>query len=90
MFKCDYCDKEVKSKSGLARHMNSCKGKIVDEGKVNDENVVVLEVMGGESTYYEGHPRRLIKLKGLLSRTEEGKERRKIYAMIMELINGSK
>ena len=69
---------------------NNAAGKIIDEGKVNDENVVVLDVMCGESTYYEGHPRRFIKLKGLLSRTPEGEERRKIHAMVMELLYGIK
>ena len=27
MYKCDYCDKEVKSESGLKRHMSSCNAK---------------------------------------------------------------
>ena len=52
------------------------------------DKVVQLEVMGGEETYYDGHPRRLDKLKGLLNRTFNGAERRKISKMIMELSNG--
>ncbi len=49
------------------------------------ETVVQLEVLGGEETYYDGHPRRLIKLKGLLSRTHDRKERIKIHNLILEL-----
>lgn len=38
--------------------------------------------------YYEGHPRRIIKLKGLKSRTHDADERFKIERMIKELERG--
>ena len=37
------------------------------------------------SDYYEGHPRRLIKLRGLLSRTHDNDEYYKISEMIRKL-----
>ena len=77
MFKCDYCDRELKSKAGLVRHMSSCKSKVVK-----------LEVIGS-GNYYVGHPRRLIKLKGMMTKTFDKSEKAKIQTMIMELINGS-
>ncbi len=115
MFKCTYCERELKSNAGKVRHENSCKARdiggqleedvespetelfiddvnptiIVEEldscGNPRGVNVVKLEVLGGESTYYDGHPRRLIKLKGLLTRTYDRNERAKIYNMILEL-----
>ena len=107
MFKCEYCDRELKSKAGLVRHESSCKTKNVDFDELDanidvidapteeviepTNNVVNLEVlgMGGtysngtDNSYYEGHPRRLIKLKGLLSRTRDDNERMKIIQMIV-------
>ena len=50
------------------------------------DKVVQLEILGGEETYYDGHPRRLIKLKGLLSRTHDRKERIKVHNLILELM----
>tara|TARA_R110000772_G_scaffold120300_1_gene226453 strand:- start:35 stop:265 length:231 start_codon:yes stop_codon:yes gene_type:complete len=70
------CDRELKSKAGLVRHENACRS--------NSQNkAIILEVMDNE--YYEFHPRRLIKLKGLLSRTTIESERVKIIQMIVEL-----
>ena len=93
MFKCEYCDRELKSKAGLVRHESSCKAKNIPIEDVTEptNKVVNLEVlgMGGtysdgtDNSYYEGHPRRLIKLKGLLSRTRDDNERMKIIQMIV-------
>lgn len=55
--------------------------------------VVELEVLGTggqypdgkDNNYYEGHPRREIKLRGLLSRTRDDAERSKIMKMIMAM-----
>ena len=39
MFKCEYCDKEVKTESGLKRHMNSCKAKTVEDEVIVEETI---------------------------------------------------
>ena len=93
MFKWENCDRELKSKAGLVRHESSCKAKSAPTEEIIEptNNVVNLEVlgMGGtysdgtDNSYYEGHPRRLIKLKGLLSRTRDDNERMKIIQMIV-------
>ena len=57
------------------------------------KEVVQLEVlgMGGyypdgkDNNYYEGHPKRIVKLKGLLSRTRDSAERSKIMKLVVEL-----
>ena len=100
MFKCEYCDKELKSKGGLTMHEKSCKAKDVDYDEleknieiIDNKPTVQLEVlgMGGtypdgtDNNYYEGHPRRLIKLRGLLSRTRDESEKIKIIQMIVRL-----
>lgn len=54
---------------------------------VVEDEVVQLEVMGGAETYYDGHPRRATKLKGLLSRTFDKRERHKIRQLIMKVEN---
>jgi hypothetical protein len=47
MFKCEWCNKEVKSSSGLKRHMNNCPEKPIDSKEavevVNDIPKVVEE-----------------------------------------------
>lgn len=80
MFKCEYCSRELKSNAGLSRHMAACKKKVM----ITPEKVVILEVVGTEETYYAGHPRRLTKLKGLLSKTFDKNERIKIIQMILD------
>ena len=69
---------------------------ILYSGELTDEDVeklkqpskvIQLEVMGGEETYYDGHPRRATKLKGLLSRTFDKRERHKIRQLIMKVEN---
>ncbi len=103
MFKCEYCERELKSNAGKVRHENSCKARdiggqleedidspetevFVDDVIEKEDVIVQLEVLGGEDTYYDGHPRRLIKLRGLLTRTYDKNERAKIYNMIMDLM----
>ena len=138
MFKCEYCDKELKSNAGKAAHERSCKARDIEDVSTEEANlddakealeylkkesekqsniksysngiedvlakevieptdkVVQLEVLGTgghypngkDNNYYEGHPRREIKLRGLLSRTFEPKERSKIMKMIIELRKG--
>ena len=97
---CQYCERALKSNAGKVRHENTCKardigGQLEDEIEsavieppftVEERKVVQLEVMNGESTYYMGHPKRLVKLKGLMSRTHDRNERAKIYNMIMDLM----
>ena len=88
MLKCEYCGKEIKSKGGLTRHMSSCKAKPeTEEEKVDDvvvvTKVVELEVAGTEADYYKGHPRRELKLRGLLSRTFDSDERNKIAKILV-------
>ena len=105
MFKCTYCDRELKSKAGQIRHESACKAReiggqteeeIVYAGLDTDgsgelivveDKVVQLEVLGGEETYYDGHPRRATKLKGLLSRTFDRTERHKIQQLILKVEN---
>ena len=82
---CQYCERVLKSNAGKVRHENTCKMKNL-ETEIEEPVVVQLEVMGGEETYYDGHPKRLIKLKGLMSRTHDRDERAKIYNMIMDLM----
>ena len=100
MFKCTYCDRELKSKAGQLRHESSCEARNIG-GQTEEEianmpstevvkstnNVVQLEVLGGEETYYDGHPRRATKLKGLLSRTFDRAERHKIQQLILKVEN---
>ena len=93
MFKCAYCDRELKSNAGKVRHEKSCKERedadvteaeeVVSVEEVKPE-VVQLEVVG-EGNYYVGHPRRETKLKGLLSRTFDQEERMKILMMLNEI-----
>ena len=96
MFKCQYCDREIKSKAGLVKHEGSCKSRPAEEDVEvvkPEKKVVQLEVlgMGGhypdgkDNNYYEGHPKRIVKLKGLLSRTRDSAERRKIMKLVVEL-----
>ena len=111
MFKCEYCDRELKSKAGKVRHESSCKAKSVDFDELEENiavidaptkevteptnKVVQLEVLGmggtysngSDNKYYEDHPRRLVKLQGLLSRTRDENERIKIIQMIVKLRN---
>ena len=94
---CEYCDRELKSNAGKIAHERRCKAKAEEVGTVEDEEIVTieevkpkvvqLEVMNGEQTYYMGHPRRLVKLRGLLSRTHDRSERAKICNMILDLEN---
>ena len=101
MFKCEYCDKELRSNAGKAAHERRCKardigGQTEEEIVDNTEKVVQLQVLGSgghysdgqDNNYYEGHPRREIKLRGLLSRTRDTKERSKLMKMIIELRKG--
>lgn len=99
MYKCQYCDRELKSKAGQLRHESSCEAKDIAEVEENTEvstDVVVskprlkevtLEVLGGAETYYDGHPRRLTKLKGMLSATFDRAERHKIQQLILKVEN---
>lgn len=87
MFECSNCGRELKSKAGLVRHERAC--------KVEDKEPIELEILstmpvGSQNDYYNGHPRRLIKLKGLLSRTTKESERIKIIQMIVELRDENK
>lgn len=80
MFKCEYCGKIVKSKGGLTTHMKSCKAKPEEIISAID-----LDIVGTEVDYYEGHPRREIKLRGLLSRTLDTAEREKIAKILVQM-----
>jgi len=73
---CEYCNKELKSKGGLTIHLKSCKSRVKDKP-------ITAEVCGVESDYYSGHPRRELKLRGLLSRTHNRTEREKICQIIL-------
>ena len=119
MFKCEYCDRELKSKAGKVRHESSCmRRSMLDEIEVQPvpdgfgsqeiikittklvegvdyDKAITLEVLGSgghysngtDNKYYEDHPRRLVKLQGLLSRTRDENERIKIIQMIVKLRN---
>ena len=50
--------------------------------EVKEAKVVKSELV---EDYYESHPNRLVKLKGLMSRTTDAKEQIKVYSMIREL-----
>ena len=80
MCKCEWCSREFKAKAGVGRHMLFCKDK------PKPVEVIELEVVG-EGNYYKGHPRRLTKLKGLLSRTFDADERHRILLFIDETQN---
>ena len=82
---CEYCNKEMKSKGGLTRHLKSCKSRTSQE--VSKDKPITAEVCGVESDYYLGHPRREIKLRGLLSRTYDRVEREKICKIILTECN---
>jgi len=82
MFKCQYCGKESKSNAGKIAHERRCADR-TDEARTVEVEIV------GESNYYVGHPRRLIKLQGLLSRTFDKSEWNKIHQMITELKNAN-
>lgn len=61
MERCEYCNKEVKSLSGLKRHLKTCKVK--DEQLVEEE-VKVSSVASTELTYIQKEKlRRIDKLK---------------------------
>lgn len=57
-------------------------GEDMIEPEVKEAKVVKSELV---EDYYESHPNRLVKLKGLMSRTTDAKEQIKIYSMIREL-----
>lgn len=52
---------------------------IVAAKEPEEKEIVVAEVV---ADYYENHPRRVIKLRGLLSRTFDPKERAKIISIL--------
>lgn len=81
MHTCKHCNKELKSKGGLTRHLNNCKAKV----ETPDKEPIIAKICSNESDYYAGHPRRKIKLEGLLSRTFDPKERLHISNIIVEL-----
>lgn len=80
MFECEYCGKESKSNAGKIAHERRCSSR-TDEARTIEVEIV------GDNNYYVGHPRRLIKLQGLLSRTFDKDERAKVSKMIMDLKN---
>ncbi len=100
MHKCTYCDKELKSNAGRLAHERSCKMKELESDIEVDEmledqplmsaiaelkpEIVTLEVVG-EDNYYVGHLRREIKLRGLLTRTYDAKERNKILQILLSI-----
>jgi hypothetical protein len=106
MFKCEFCDKELKSKAGLVRHGKMKHPDVYDQDAYNKKSfndpdciteewdeeeeetkVVELELCSDDNDYYQGHPRRLIKLEGMLTRTTDENERIKIIKLILELRN---
>jgi hypothetical protein len=92
MFKCTQCDRELKSNAGLVRHMTACKGEgVFDVVHIDDvkPKEITLELVNDERDYYIGHPRRLIKLNGLRSRTFDAAERKKIEDIIIKLRNAN-
>lgn len=94
MYICKICNKEYKSRSGLNKHMKSkhegtgnvLKSEFKAVGKVEVANSPVIELEHVE--YYEGHPRREVKLKGMLSRTTSKVERDKIESILQGLSAG--
>ena len=92
-FECEYCNRVLKSKAGLMRHLQFCKVKSFKEDTEEvytdvEPEVVQLEVMGTEESDYLGHPNRIVKLRGLLSRTFDKNEKHRIHRLIMELSKG--
>ena len=78
---------ELVSNSALEEETNEDNTLVEEEAKValevkSETETVVAEVV---ADYYENHPKRLLKLRGLLSRTHDEDERYKIKGMIRKL-----
>lgn len=104
MYICKICNKEYKSRSGLNKHMKSKHegtGKVeaesIELGHISGFNIVEHDSGIPEKNtviepelieYYEGHPRRDVKLRGMLSRTTDVAERDKIESILQGLSAG--
>jgi hypothetical protein len=81
MFKCEWCNKEVKSSSGLKRHMNSCSQKPIEsqeDVEVANESHEVVKVSTDNSMAIE-------KLLDLRKSTFDAEARYRIDLQIKEL-----
>ena len=91
MFKCEYCDKEVKTEPGLKRHMNSCKLKDNQEPTSNDNDKAIetinedKEVVLGSSTAQE-IDRRIEKLKVTIRSCYDAETRYRLECELKDLI----
>lgn len=86
MFKCEYCNKEVKSKGGLSRHMNSCVNKLsvyIEDVEVSNDKPEVLKESVSASTEL-----RIKKLKDKYKSTYDAHTRIEIQKEIESIING--
>ena len=86
MFKCEYCGKVVKSKGGLARHMNSCANKPSEDTEdvkaSNDKSEVLKEPVSASTEL------RIKKLKDKYKSTYDAHTRIEIQKEIESIING--
>ena len=86
MFKCEYCDKEVKSKGGLKRHMNNCVNKPSEDTEdvevSNDKPEVLKESMNASTEL------RIKKLKDKYKSTYDAHTRIEIQKEMESIING--
>ena len=86
MFKCEYCDKLVKSKGGLKRHMSNCVNKPSEDTEYveacNDKPEVLKESVGTSTEL------RIKKLKDKYKSTYDAHTRHQIELEIEELKDG--
>jgi hypothetical protein len=81
MFKCEWCNKEVKSSSGLTRHMNNCSQKPVE----SQEDVEVANDMPEVIKEPTDSSRAIEKLLDLRKSTFDAETRYAIDCQIKEL-----
>jgi DNA-binding ferritin-like protein len=81
MFKCEWCGKEVKSPSGLTRHMNNCSQKPVE----SQEDVEVANDISEVVEVYTDSSRAIEKLLDLRKSTFDAETRKVIEAKIRDI-----
>lgn len=81
MFKCEWCNKEVKSSSGLKRHMNNCSQKPVEI----EEDVEVTNESSKSINEPTDNSRAIKKLLDLRASTMDAEARKAIEVEIKDI-----